>query len=99
VAFMWWSRRYARRLIRANRKVSELARTDPLTSLANRRSFLDLLGGSCAASRRGGSPFAVLYIDLDHFKDVNDTLGHTVGDILLRQVAERLKTRVRKSDI
>jgi diguanylate cyclase (GGDEF)-like protein len=99
VAFMWWSRRYARRLIRANRKVSELARTDPLTSLANRRAFLDLLAGSFAASKRGGSPFAVLYIDLDHFKDVNDTLGHTVGDILLRQVAERLKTRVRKSDI
>jgi diguanylate cyclase (GGDEF)-like protein len=99
VALMWWSRRYARRLVRANQRVHELAQTDPLTSLANRRAFFNLLACSLAANKRGGSSFAVLYIDLDHFKDVNDTLGHPVGDILLRQVAERLKTRVRRSDV
>jgi len=97
--FMWRSRRYALYLSRANRKISELARTDTLTTLANRREFLDQLAASFAAGNRAASPFAVLYCDLDHFKDVNDTLGHPLGDALLRQVAERLKKTVRDNDL
>jgi diguanylate cyclase (GGDEF)-like protein len=96
VAFMWSSRHHACCLIGANQKISALAQTDPLTSLANRRVFFDLLA---TATDPGRSAIAVLYIDLDHFKDVNDTLGHAVGDSLLRQVAKRLKTSVRKSDV
>jgi diguanylate cyclase (GGDEF)-like protein len=98
-AYMWSSGRHALRLVRANEKVSELARNDPLTALANRRTFVDRLTTSFAASRRGANPFAVLYFDLDHFKDVNDTLGHPAGDVLLRQVAERLKKLVRINDL
>jgi diguanylate cyclase len=52
-----------------------------------------------AAAKRGGKPFAVLYFDLDHFKDVNDTLGHAVGDALLRQVAGRVRSVTRENDV
>jgi len=91
-AYMWKSVSYARRL-------DELARTDPLTSLANRRVFEERLAIAFAASRRNGNPFAVHFIDLDGFKDVNDTLGHATGDLLLCAVAERLKKLVRQSDV
>ena len=92
VAYLWASGRYARR-------VEVLALTDPLTSLANRRAFLERLTMAFAASRRSASPFAVLFLDLDDFKDVNDTLGHAIGDALLRQVVERLKNTVRPTDL
>src|ERR1700681_4672467 len=92
VAYLWASGRYARR-------VEVLALTDPLTALANRRAFLDRLTIAFAASRRGASPFAVHFLDLDDFKDVNDTLGHAIGDALLRQVVERLKNTVRPTDL
>jgi len=98
VAFMWSSRRHADSLVRATQKVSELAQTDALTSLANRPAFLDRLAGAFAASERSESPFAIFFIDLDHFKDVNDTLGHAAGDMLLRSVAERLRTSIRRTD-
>jgi diguanylate cyclase (GGDEF)-like protein/PAS domain S-box-containing protein len=80
-------------------EVSTLARTDALTGLANRAAFLDRLKLEFARARRGGSQFAVHYLDLDHFKDVNDTLGHPVGDKLLQAVADRLKTCVRDIDM
>jgi diguanylate cyclase (GGDEF)-like protein len=99
VNFIRASDRYALGLVRANQRISELALKDPLTSLANRRAFLDRLSETCAATRRGGRPFGVLCVDVDHFKDVNDTLGHLVGDNLLRRVAERLKNLVRKTDL
>jgi diguanylate cyclase (GGDEF)-like protein len=82
-----------------NERISEFARKDPLTKLANRRTFTDRLSLSFISARRSGSPFAVLYFDLDHFKDINDTLGHAVGDALLMQVAERLNKLVRQSDL
>jgi diguanylate cyclase (GGDEF)-like protein/PAS domain S-box-containing protein len=83
----------------AEEKIAQLARTDALTGLANRATFIDRLEQSFSASRRGASPFATLYIDLDRFKQVNDTLGHPVGDLLLRQVAERLKGSCREGDV
>jgi diguanylate cyclase (GGDEF)-like protein len=97
--YLWSSVRHGLGLVRANERISELAWTDPLTTLANRRAFNDRLNLSFDATGRNGSPFAVLYVDLDHFKDVNDTLGHTIGDTLLKQVAERLETLVRKTDL
>ncbi|MFI4987588.1 MAG: EAL domain-containing protein, partial [Alphaproteobacteria bacterium] len=80
-------------------KMSELARTDGLTGLANRASFVDRLNQAFSAAKRGGAPFAVLYLDLDRFKEVNDTLGHPVGDLLLQAVAGRLTNLVRGADI
>jgi diguanylate cyclase (GGDEF)-like protein len=86
-------------MMQVNRQVSDLAQTDALTALVNRRAFMTQLGAAFAACRRGAKPFAVLYFDLDHFKDVNDTLGHSVGDALLRQVAARTVACVRKNDV
>jgi diguanylate cyclase (GGDEF)-like protein/PAS domain S-box-containing protein len=83
----------------AEEKIAQLARTDALTGLANRATFIERLRQAFAAGRRGAGPFAVLYIDLDHFKDVNDTLGHPVGDALLREVAERLRNATRETDV
>ncbi|MGD0642722.1 MAG: PAS domain S-box protein, partial [Roseiarcus sp.] len=75
------------------------ARHDQLTGLPNRLAFLERLHDVFAASRRGAGPFAALYLDLDGFKDVNDTLGHVAGDRLLQAVAARLKSNVRESDV
>jgi diguanylate cyclase (GGDEF)-like protein len=71
---------------------------DPLTGLPNRLLLLDRLGQSLSDSVRRGSEVAVAFLDLDHFKRINDSLGHAVGDQLLVQVAERLSTVLRSSD-
>ena len=63
-----------------------LALHDPLCGLPNRNFFSERLETVIAEVRRGGAPVAVFYIDLDHFKDVNDTLGHPIGDELIRNV-------------
>jgi diguanylate cyclase (GGDEF)-like protein len=83
----------------AEEQILRLARTDPLTGLANRTTFNERLHLAFNASRRGGTSFAVLYLDLDHFKDVNDTLGHPMGDLLLKMVAARLLGGVREADV
>ncbi len=99
VRFIWSSGSHALRMIKVNRTVADLAQTDTLTSLANRRAFVERLHDSFAACRRGAKSFAVLYFDLDHFKDVNDTLGHPIGDALLCQVAARVKSATRENDV
>ncbi len=91
--------RHASHMMQVNQRVSDLAQMDALTLLANRRAFVDRLNAAFAACSRGATPFAVIYFDLDHFKDVNDTLGHGIGDALLRQVAERVISAVRQNDI
>jgi diguanylate cyclase (GGDEF)-like protein len=82
-----------------SKRIALLARTDGLTGLANRATFIERLYQAFAAARRGASRFAVLYIDLDHFKDVNDTLGHSAGDLLLISAAGHLKRNCRESDL
>ena len=89
----------ARKLEAANLRILELAQTDVLTSLANRRSLEERLKLAFAGIKRGGNQFSVLYFDLDHFKEVNDTLGHPAGDALLREVANRLRKVVRETDV
>lgn len=83
----------------AEDKIAELARTDVLTTLHNRTAFVEQLSNVFAAAKRGGTRFSLFYLDLDYFKDVNDTLGHPIGDRLLQVVAERLRYYVRESDL
>ena len=78
--------------------IIQMARYDALTGLANRRVFVEELDRAMARSRRSDKGLAVLYLDLDHFKDVNDTLGHPVGDELLKAVADRLRRNMREVD-
>lgn len=85
-------------LKRQRDRVEELAYFDSLTGLPNRRLFMDRLGQALAGSHRNQEYAALLMIGLDHFKDLNDTLGHEVGDVLLKQVAERLTGRLRQRD-
>ena len=83
---------------RAEAKLLEMAQLDGLTGLANRAVFADAIEQAIERVREGGKGFVVIYIDLDHFKDVNDTLGHPVGDALLKLVANRLRESVRGTD-
>ena len=79
-------------------QIERLAFYDSLTGLPNRRLLVDRLQHATAAVARSGTQGALLFIDLDNFKDLNDTLGHDTGDQLLLQVAQRLKGCVRESD-
>ncbi len=79
-------------------KLRQLAHHDQLTGLANRTLFHDRLNQTVALARRHDARFAVLYMDLDGFKAVNDNLGHEAGDVLLCEAAARLRSNVRESD-
>ena len=82
----------------AEQRARELADFDPLTGLPNRRLLRDRCKQLLAAAERDGSEMALIFLDLDHFKRVNDSLGHSVGDELLCAVAQRLTTALRKVD-
>jgi diguanylate cyclase (GGDEF)-like protein len=83
----------------AEQRVSYLADHDVVTGLLNRAFFVARLTEHVEEFRRGASPFAVHYLDLDHFKDVNDTLGHDAGDDLLKEIGQRLLRAVRTTDV
>ena len=78
--------------------LQHLATHDPLTGLPNRFLMVDRMSQLLARGRRSGAGFAVIFMDIDRFKDVNDAHGHEFGDLLLRAVADRLSTSVRQSD-
>jgi diguanylate cyclase (GGDEF)-like protein len=82
----------------AERQLLHLANHDPLTGLPNRILLHDRVAQALARAHRYQKPFAVLLLDLDHFKEVNDTLGHAAGDSLLELVAGRLRGLVRECD-
>jgi diguanylate cyclase (GGDEF)-like protein len=81
-----------------SKRLESLALNDPLTGLANRRLLADRLSMAIVHARRNASDMAVVYLDLDGFKQINDTLGHGVGDVLLKMVAARLVATVREED-
>jgi|GEM_PF-6254447 len=83
----------------AEEKINQLAYYDSLTNLPNRRKLLDHLDYSLSVSQRKHTRFAVLMMDLDHFKAVNDCLGHLAGDELLQQVAVRVSAKLRHTDM
>jgi diguanylate cyclase (GGDEF)-like protein/PAS domain S-box-containing protein len=82
----------------AEERIQFLAYHDVLTGLPNRASFSMMLNHAIASARRDGRGFAILFIDLDGFKKVNDSFGHQAGDRLLREIAQRLKSSVRQND-
>lgn len=88
----------ADKLHQSRSELHDQALHDPLTGLANRTLFMERMAQAIARSDRKGTDFSVLYLDLDNFKAVNDTLGHEVGDTLLAAVSERLKESLRLED-
>lgn len=89
---------YLAELDESRKTLDHLARHDTLTGLPNRRMFFDRLEHAIANSRRSGKQLAVLFVDLDRFKEINDTLGHSAGDGVLVNVAKLLKSAVREVD-
>ena len=88
-----------RALLASQRELETLARVDSLTGLPNRRQFDERLALAVARSQRPGLPVALLYLDIDHFKQINDSHGHGVGDQVLRTFAKRLAGCVRAGDL
>lgn len=87
------------RLEEARRSALSQALSDPLTGLSNRRAFDASLERMLHVLARGGRPFALMHIDLDFFKEVNDTLGHAAGDMVLLRTAEVLQSEIRRGDM
>ncbi len=86
-------------LQKALQRESELARSDSLTGLANVRSFVEQAEHASAESRRVNKPITVIFMDCDHFKQVNDEYGHPQGDALLQQVAQTIRGGLRRGDV
>lgn len=86
-------------LLRLNAQWEALATTDPLTGLRNRRFFKDSLAALLEDYARTGQPFSLLILDIDHFKRINDTYGHPVGDLVLASLAALLRTASGSADI
>ena len=88
----------SRELQEMNREFERLSITDALTELFNRRYFESMIEAKVSASGRYGNPNSLLLIDVDHFKKINDTYGHSAGDMVLKEIARRLKDGIRASD-
>jgi diguanylate cyclase (GGDEF)-like protein len=85
--------------IQAEERLQYMATHDGLTALPNKVLLNDRLEGALARAHRGRTRVGVMFLDLDHFKDVNDTLGHRVGDLLLKEVSRRIRATLRQSDL
>jgi diguanylate cyclase (GGDEF)-like protein len=98
-AYVDRSMSYFKRMRDYNAQLHDLASHDPLTRVLNAGAYYRACDQQIHASQRANQPFAVLFIDLDHFKSINDTYGHAVGDDVLRAVAQTLQANVRRSDV
>jgi diguanylate cyclase (GGDEF)-like protein/PAS domain S-box-containing protein len=85
--------------LEAEARIHHLAQHDALTGLPNRSAFIERAGALLAQARLAGRELALLFVDLDHFKRINDSLGHPVGDMLLQTVAGRITTTLREADL
>jgi diguanylate cyclase (GGDEF)-like protein len=92
-------RRFAAELAMTNRRLQEAALLDPLTGIPNRRYAMDRIQQEWSAAERGARPLACMLIDVDHFKRINDTHGHDVGDLVLQRIADTLKHSARTQDV
>lgn len=97
--FLYLTHQLRTKLISAQTKSSELATRDELTGLINRRHFYERLEEEMDRCRRYGTTLALIMLDIDHFRKVNDELGHPLGDVALAEVARLLKANVRSSDV
>ena len=88
-----------RRLREGNEPLTEIAATDDLTGLLTRRFLESHLRGLVAGAARHGRPLSLVMLDVDNFKEINDTQGHAVGDQVLRAVVDRIRTRIRADDL
>ncbi len=86
-------------LTESNRKLDDISKRDELTGIFNRRYLMESLGHEAARSERYGAPLSFVLFDLDFFKHINDTYGHTAGDLVLKQFAAAVSGRLRKTDI
>jgi diguanylate cyclase (GGDEF)-like protein len=91
-------RQQSRQRLAAEQHIRDLSRLDPLTGLLNRRALEEELERAVARANRSGMPLGLMFIDLDDFKVVNDTWGHTAGDSVLREAAARIKALTRDVD-
>lgn len=98
-AYVDRSMSYFKRMRDYNNQLQDMASHDPLTRVLNAGAYYRACDQQIHASQRANQSFAVLFIDLDHFKSINDTYGHAVGDDVLRAVAQTLQSAVRRSDI
>jgi len=80
-------------------ELQRLANTDALTGLHNRRQFYELANQELARSRRTQAPVSLMMIDIDHFKQINDTYGHAMGDVVLQSLARTMKNSLREMDV
>jgi len=90
--------RIGERIINLERRILELANTDPLTGLLNRRAFMERMEQEMSRAQREKNPLSLILADIDHFKGVNDTYGHQIGDLVLQRFAGQLTTSARPYD-
>jgi two-component system, cell cycle response regulator len=86
------------RIIKLERRIMELANTDPLTGLLNRRAFMDRMEQEMSRAQRGKKPLSLILADIDFFKSVNDTYGHQIGDLVLKRFTGQLTSSTRPYD-
>jgi len=83
------------RMIRLENKISQLAATDPLTGVLNRRAFMMRMEGELHRAKRNSEPVSIIMVDIDYFKKINDSYGHQIGDVVLQNIANRLSASLR----